>query len=1322
MFRQYLPRRLSRALCLTIGMVVMALGAWDMALAQVGATGSLGGVVQDASGAALPGVTVTVKSDAGVERTVQTDSNGRWLIPVLPTGLYQISYRRDGFRELDRRGVEVEAAVPRTIDVKLETGAVTETITITEDVPLQVVTTTAATFRQINAEQLTKVPTSTRSFTHLLSTEAGVAADLPPVSTNGNGNVSPAVNGTRTTSTSLQFNGIDATNITSNEGSLDGNISPAPETLSEVKLQTSLYDASTGRSGGGNFQLVTKSGTNEFHGVGYHYIQNEIFNANDFFFNRDGIERPRARRNEGGFAIGGPIRKDRLFFFGGYQRTQASTAFVPTASSITVLPQFLALVGSDRSAARIAAAVNQLNPGLNLLPSEISPVALNLLNRRNPVTGGFLIPTPGPNARLIGTDSGTGLPGLPVNVTGNSVTVTFTNSATGTTRNVNTGSAGGTRGNPMLQERIVQPANFTQDQVNSRVDWQIANNNRLSGVFFFADFPGFDPFTSPTNLASPATIRRADQNYSVAISDVHTFSPTLINEFRFGYFRLRNSRALDTPLLVQPDEIARTFNASSLQAFNPSSIFDSGTNSFRLPRIVTRASNFSINGPNDAFNKRLQNTYSLFDTLTWVKGDQTFRFGAEFKRHFFDTDLPEEQGVEFEKLENFTQFLAGRVTEADTQYGFTQKNFRFFDVSLFAAADWRLTNNFTLNYGVRYEYFGTPSEKRGRFGNFYPDLVTDPNNIITGFVVPSNAKPTGFAAIDTSIDRSVRANSRSTINDDRNNFAPRIGFAWTPFDSGRFVVRGGYGFFYDRPSAAFINTVFSNYPFLREIEVTAPAGNVPFTTAFSQQDPNRPFFQFVTGIPAQGIPGLRVVRTAGATGSYQIRDGTGVTRQADGSLNPIDPATGQPFFGNVAETFEFRAVDRRLRTPYIQQWNLGVQYELRKNWIVEARYIGTKGTKLLQALILNTVFDMNDPSTPDLIYERFNRAYVAAGSPNGPLNPGATARERGMGRAFGFPNVAFPVGDPRRTMDLNVANAAGSVLPFEARGFYLGLNIPEAILLTSSASSIYHSLQLTTQQRLGFNESYGGLSYFAAYTWSKSIDNMSADPGSTAGNARPDAPNVGFVAQGDPRNLRANRGPSDFDRTHRFSATVVYDFPTFGVNNRFVKGWAFSTFIQVQSGAPFSIFSSEPEISSVGTNGANFTSLRLGSGGLFRPGFGRPNLAPGATISDLRRRGPEPTEQFFNPAALASPLGGYGNLGRNVLRGPFQKRVDFSLAKNTSITERVGIEFRWDIFNVFNNVNFALPGNDLQDSGDFGTITNTVGGPRIMQFSLKVRF
>ena len=161
-------------------------------------------------------------------------------------------------------------------------------MTVTENVQL-VTPDTASTFRQISSQELLQVPTSTRSFTHLLSAEAGISAELPPVLTNGTGNISPSVNGTRTTSTSLSFNGIDATNLTSNEGSLSNNIAPAPETLQEVKLQTSLYDASTGRSGGGNFQLITKSGTNQFHGSADWYVQNEKFNANDFFFNKDGI-------------------------------------------------------------------------------------------------------------------------------------------------------------------------------------------------------------------------------------------------------------------------------------------------------------------------------------------------------------------------------------------------------------------------------------------------------------------------------------------------------------------------------------------------------------------------------------------------------------------------------------------------------------------------------------------------------------------------------------------------------------------------------------------------------------------------------------------------------------------------------------------------------------------------------------------------------------------------------------------------------------------------------------------------------------------------
>src|SRR5687767_1768764 len=326
-------------------------------------------------------------------------------------GAYEVSYEITGFKRLIRDRVEVEASVPRTLEDKLEIGEIGAVINITEGAAL-ITPETSAVARQLSAEQLVEVPTSTRSFTQLLSTEAGVNTELSPVLTNGNGNQSPSVNGTRTTSTSLFFNGVDATNITTNEGSLNDNIAPAPETLQEVKLQTSLYDASTGRSGGGNFQLVTKAGTNQFNGSAYHYVQNERFNANDFFFNKEGIERPKARRNEAGFTVGGPIVKDRFFFFGSYQYTDAITGFVPTARSTSVTPLALTLLGSDRSAAAIATAFNQARdqfratqklpavcagnpvPTGCLTATDISPVAVALFNLQNPATGGFVFAAP----------------------------------------------------------------------------------------------------------------------------------------------------------------------------------------------------------------------------------------------------------------------------------------------------------------------------------------------------------------------------------------------------------------------------------------------------------------------------------------------------------------------------------------------------------------------------------------------------------------------------------------------------------------------------------------------------------------------------------------------------------------------------------------------------------------------------------------------------------------------------------------------------------------------------------------------------------------
>ncbi|HEY0049267.1 MAG TPA: carboxypeptidase-like regulatory domain-containing protein, partial [Pyrinomonadaceae bacterium] len=578
------------------------------------ATGSLSGTVKDPNEAVVQGATVTVKNSAtNLTRTTMSDEEGRWTIQVLPVGNYSVTYEKEGFKKSLSENVAVEASVPRTVEVSLEVGSTGAVVTITSDQPL-VQLETSAVSRQITGEQLTKTPTSTRSFTGLLSSEAGVSSELSPVGVNGNGNVSPSVNGTRTTSTSLTFNGIDATNITSNEGSLNDNISPAPETLQEVKLQTSLYDASTGRSGGGNFQLVTKSGGNRFTGSAYYYLQNKRFNSNEFFLERAGEEKPRADRTETGFTIGGPVIKDKFFFFGGYQYTQANTGLVPTARTRTVLPLALTVLGDDRSAAAIAAAFNQFNgcAGANCLTAgDISPVALRIFNLRNPVTGGFVLPSlQGRNYRALTTTQ---------IVNGQPATVALTDQ-TGT-GSYQFGSFPGVttrtlqRNNPLVEFIDVEPSRFKQQQFTTRLDGQLSQKNTLSGTLFYSDFPGFDSFPDPNSLASPFTLRRNDRNRTLAISDTHVFSSNLINEVRFGYFYLNNSRRLDDPFLELTNE--------SIGVFNPATVFDDSIATTRLGHYIGRnnIANFSFGGPNDSFNKRKQITYSIGDNVNYISGN-----------------------------------------------------------------------------------------------------------------------------------------------------------------------------------------------------------------------------------------------------------------------------------------------------------------------------------------------------------------------------------------------------------------------------------------------------------------------------------------------------------------------------------------------------------------------------------------------------------------------------------------------------------------------------------------------------------------------------
>jgi hypothetical protein len=1248
------------------------------------ATGSLAGTVTDPSAAAIVNAKVSARNIATGQTFEQTtDATGSWRLSLLPPGTYEVAFAAQGFKRTVRSGVNVEAAVVRNVDETLTVGAAQDEIAVTEDAIL-VDTHDATNFRQFNSLELQQVPSGTRNFTHLLSAEAGISNDLPPVAVNDNGAISPSVSGQRRTSNSLTFNGTDVTNLLTSEGSLTETVSPAPETLQEVKVQTSLYDASTGRSGGGNFQLITQGGGNQFHGSGYFFAQNEAFASNDFFFERDGIEKPNARRYEWGGTFGGPIKKDKAFFFVGYQRTDAETAFVPTGSAQASLPLALNLITGDRTADALAAAFNAANTGGVVLTvnsgnpfTDISPIAVALFNARNPATGDYLIPAPA----TFGGTTQDGIDQAPTLVGG----VLY-------------------GGNPFARIRQAMPAVFDQDQINSRFDWAITGTNRLYSTYYFSNFPSLDPFPDPSSLVSPFTQKRANRAHAFSVADVQNFGSKWVNEARFGFLLLNNTRGLDDPFL------SSDFESAAFGIGNPALIYDNSFATRRLGHFVARNFSWSFGGPNDSFNKRDQRTLHFADNVIYSSGRHTLRFGGELKRHRVANNLPEEQATEFEKFNNWTQLLRGLASEADTQFGITDKTFTSTDIGWFAAYDIKLRPSLTLNLGVRWDWFGWPIETNGQIGNFDP-AIADTENPLNGFLVPDNVQPTGFAQLDDAVAATARAGNNHTMNgQDLNNFQPRIGFAWQPFGKGNFVIRGGYGFFYDRPSAAYINTVFSNYPFLRELEVTQPSNLVPLLTV------NSPFFPSPvtaawgtqpTNIPLSAWMPMRVVFRGNA---YEIRDNTGLTQvfNATGGLtnNPnceINGLSGGgPCLGNIAETFEFRAVDRNLKAPYIQQWSFGFQWEMSKNLLWEVRYNGAKGTKLLLATALAQPFDLNDPNTPDYVFQRLNDAFVAGG---GVLNAGATARDQGNGVAFGFNNPV--TGLP----DLNVG-PNGQIIAFEARAPFLGLNSPEALILQSRGNSIYHALQTSLIKRFS-----RGLQFNLSYTYSRSIDDFSSDPGSTAGGGKPDVPNVGFQIQGDSRFPGLNRGVSDFDRPHRVSLSFVYELPTGGNNSRFLKGWQLSGFLQAQSGAPYSIFSSEPEARTA----AQLNNLATGSGGLYRLAFGRPDLV--GPLSDACALGTDDATQARVISALASPLGNFGNLPRNPCRANSQKRFDFAVSKSTRLSESSRLELRAEFFNLFNTVNFAAPDNDLVDlSGDFGKITRAIGGPRIIQFGARIVF
>jgi hypothetical protein len=1135
------------------------------ALAQSQTTGRITGTVKDESGAVINGAEVTVTSQAtGEERKVMTDSDGNYFVPLLLSGTYTVSITATGFQKFVTNDVKVAITETTTINAILPVGAVQQTVTV-DAAPTVVQTEGPQLGRVVDSRSVSELPLATRNFTQILGLSPGAATYLPDNTAVGRNSQNISVNGARVTNNNFQINGIDANSMGTN--SAPSLSVPAPETIQEFKVQTSLYDATFGRSGGGNIQAVTKSGSNQFHGTLYEFFRNEALNANNPFLKAAGVGRPELKRNVFGGVIGGPIKKDKAFFFASYQGTRernGASLINSLSSNILVDPRLT----NDRSAATLQAAF-----GL----ASINPTSLALLNTKL-ASGQFLIPTPQAGGRYSGST----------------------------------------------------PSTFEENQFNSNFDYRFNDANTVALKFFYSNAP--QTLTLPSFLGGGPNVPgfgnfQKNNNRLLSAQYVHIFSPTVFNELRAGYNFIRVDAFPKEPVNDSDIGIARA-NASAFPGLP-------------LIRIAPAAGGIVIGTSPTIDVKAVAPSTTLADTLSLTYGKHNIRTGAEYRYNENNYVLNFFTRGQIDFL-NFTSFLQGNALVSVFGSGIGNRSLRATDYNLFAQDDWKVNQKLTLNLGLRYELDLPPYDTRGRIATFDPSLYVPRPLAIGG--VPIGPPTGGFVQAGNVISQYDLADvpnvgKRVLNSTDPNNFAPRVGFAYSPLDSGRMVLRGGYGIFYSRTSFQYITlNVIAPPTYVFGARVGVPTA-IPFSNPFFAAPAQNQFPTLVPGVALSGT-----------------------------------------FF------------DRNIHTPYLQQYNLNVQYELFKDYLFEAAYVGTHGLNLFRQVGINQarLVSASSPVT--------NAVTGAVITTNTPANASLRAPFQGV----------------------------------STNGFFQN---------QSSAQSSYNSLQLSLTRRFS-----SGLQFLASYTLAKSIDNASGQGGGAGfgGVVNPGAVGETSPILGNQRNNRANRGLSDFDRKHRFVFSALYDLPTpaFAENStagRLLLGnWQLASIITSMSGLPIDI---------VDTGAGSFYGLSGGSAPLARP-----NLV-GDPFSNV------PNGYFFNPFAFARPtvLAGQaipssngaavagaigtdiGNVGRNILRGPRQNNVDFSLLKRFKLAETRNIEFRTEFFNLFNHVNYANPISDLNavlasggsvdastgaiiNPGAFGRIISTSNNPRLVQFALKFNF
>jgi outer membrane receptor protein involved in Fe transport len=795
---------------------LIAFAAATAARAQV-TTGRISGTVTDPNGAVVSGANVTAtNADTNLVRETTTDGEGNYAFQLLPPGNYRVEATASGFQTTAAQAV-VNITQTTTVDVQLAVaGANVNTVVVTPEAPV-LQAETSQVGRVIEGETIRQLPLPTRNFQQLLTLSAGAQASVSNNTDLGRGDINVTVNGQRTTSNSVRINGVDANSIGTN--STPNLAVPATDSLQEFIVQTSLYDASNGRNAGGNVEAVTRSGANDFRGNVYYFLRNKALNANDFFLNAAGRPKPVLSRNQYGGTLGGPIVRNRAFFFVSYQGTrERNGASLTNSLTFPVIP--VQLTDTNRTAAGLSAA-------FGVPVANISPVSVAILNARLP-SGQFAIPS--------------------------AATATGLTPQSGISR-------------------------FRENQFNFNGDLNITDNHSFSGKFFIADNPTFQANynfaglgNGPTQLIGTGGDLTIKQKL-LSLTDTYVFSSNVSNQARFGFSRLRVTSVPEEP-----------FTASQFGITNPIGAQFPGAPTFTVTGLFTLGSS-----PFADQSSRI-NAYTFQDTLSIVAGNHRVRTGGEFRFSqvkFYFNAFSRGQLI----YPTFANFLQGQAVSIIGS-GVYDRSLRVKDFSAFVQDDYKVNDRLTLNLGLRYDFYGLPVDTQGRLVNFLPEQFRN------------GASPNGFVQAEGGPLAGVPTVEKTLVPTDKNNFAPRVGFAYRIDDDGRLVLRGGYGIYYDRLSTRFANTQLLNYPYLSlAVGVFRPAAT-PFAPV---------------PLPSQ----------------YPVA--------------PTIPASGQLAGVPISGIF----ISPDLITPYVQQYNFGVQYEFLKNTVLEVNYVGNRGTNLLQVVTLN---------------------------------------------------------------------------------------------------------------------------------------------------------------------------------------------------------------------------------------------------------------------------------------------------------------------------------------------------------------------------------